>query len=328
MNTSGWDTDCNSGNLGCLLGIKNGLAGLDVGPDWRGPVADRLYLPTADGGRGITDAVSESYRIVNIGRDLAGEEAVSPKGGARFHFSLPGSVQGFQLEDTVESRGTATLENVVLDPGSRGLAMHYRRLTTGRTARISTPTFTPSKEVAKYFDGRGYSLLASPTLYSGQTVRARILAASDNAEAAEVRLYIQHYDAADQLAQLAGEAIELSAGASTELEWEVPDTNGHPIASIGGRDLRCGRADRNRLPRPSQLGRRPDRGSGPPGPARLFPTDQGSRADHVEKGVGQRHRQRHPSGHDRSVAGAPPAHPEPGSRGCRCTAPATGPTIS
>jgi ADP-ribosylglycohydrolase len=27
VNTSGWDTDCNSGNLGCLLGIKNGLAG-------------------------------------------------------------------------------------------------------------------------------------------------------------------------------------------------------------------------------------------------------------------------------------------------------------
>jgi hypothetical protein len=25
-NTAGWDTDCNSGNLGCLLGIRNGLA--------------------------------------------------------------------------------------------------------------------------------------------------------------------------------------------------------------------------------------------------------------------------------------------------------------
>ena len=41
VNTCGWDTDCNSGNVGCLLGIKNGLAGLDAGPDWRGPVADR-----------------------------------------------------------------------------------------------------------------------------------------------------------------------------------------------------------------------------------------------------------------------------------------------
>ena len=27
VNTCGWDTDCNSGNVGCLLGIKNGLAG-------------------------------------------------------------------------------------------------------------------------------------------------------------------------------------------------------------------------------------------------------------------------------------------------------------
>ena len=59
-NTAGWDTDCNSGNVGCLLGIKNGLAGIDAGPDWRGPIADRLYLSTADGGAAITDAVIET----------------------------------------------------------------------------------------------------------------------------------------------------------------------------------------------------------------------------------------------------------------------------
>ena len=40
VNTAGWDTDCNSGNLGCLLGIRNGLAAFDEGVDWRGPVAD------------------------------------------------------------------------------------------------------------------------------------------------------------------------------------------------------------------------------------------------------------------------------------------------
>jgi hypothetical protein len=62
VNTCGWDTDCNSGNVGCLLGIKNGLAGLNKGPDWRGPVADRMYLPTADGGRAITDAVTGDPR--------------------------------------------------------------------------------------------------------------------------------------------------------------------------------------------------------------------------------------------------------------------------
>src|SRR5215210_7219535 len=91
-NTSGWDTDCNSGNVGCIMGIKNGLAGIEAGPDWRGPVADRMYLPTADGGRAVTDAVREAYRVAAIGRALAGETPVTPKSGARFHFSLPGAV--------------------------------------------------------------------------------------------------------------------------------------------------------------------------------------------------------------------------------------------
>jgi len=79
-NTAGWDTDCNSGNVGCLMGIKNGLAGIEAGPDWRGPVADRMYLPTADGGRAITDAVRETYEVISIGRALAGEPAPPPKG--------------------------------------------------------------------------------------------------------------------------------------------------------------------------------------------------------------------------------------------------------
>ena len=103
VNTAGWDTDCNSGNLGCLLGIKDGLATFEKGNDWRGPVADRLYMPAADGGRSITDAVIETMHIVNIGRALVEEEPVFPKDGARFHFEFPGSVQGFRsLEETVK----------------------------------------------------------------------------------------------------------------------------------------------------------------------------------------------------------------------------------
>src|SRR5262249_46380122 len=66
VNTAGWDTDCNSGNVGCILGIRNGLAGLAAGRDWRGPLADRLYLPTAEGGSAISDAVLETYKVVNI----------------------------------------------------------------------------------------------------------------------------------------------------------------------------------------------------------------------------------------------------------------------
>jgi len=81
-NTAGWDTDCNSANVGCLLAIRNGLEGIDAGPDgpdWRSPVADRLFLPTADGGRCVSDALTEAYRIVNMGRSLRGLPPVYPK---------------------------------------------------------------------------------------------------------------------------------------------------------------------------------------------------------------------------------------------------------
>lgn len=87
-NTAGWDTDCNSGNVGAILGIRNGLAAFSETPDYRWPVADRLYLSTAEGGRGVSDAVRETYRIVNAARALAGKSAVAPKDGAKFHFSL------------------------------------------------------------------------------------------------------------------------------------------------------------------------------------------------------------------------------------------------
>ena len=160
VNTCGWDTDCNSGNVGCLLGIKNGLAGLETGPDWRGPVADRMYLPTADGGRAITDAVTETYKIVNVGRALAGQDPIAPKNGARFHFELPGSVQGFQPEVSIETKDTVTVENVVghSQHGQRSLALHYKGLATGRVGRVATPTFIPSEKTATYFENRGLYL--------------------------------------------------------------------------------------------------------------------------------------------------------------------------
>ena len=235
VNTAGWDTDCNSGNVGCLLGIKNGLAGLSSGPDYRGPVADRMYLPTADGGRAITDAVRETVNIVNIGRALQGEAAISPKNGARFHFDLPGAVQGFMVEDSVAARDTLILENVVghSQSGSRSLALRYRGLAAGRVGRAETATFTPSKAVADYFSRRGYGLLASPTLYAGQTIRARLVADENNQSAVQVCMYIKHYDEKDELAVITSEPVELAAASDHRFTWRVPDTGGYPIAFVG-----------------------------------------------------------------------------------------------
>ena len=231
VNTGGWDTDCNSGNLGCLLGIRGGLRGIDAGPDWRSPVADRLYLSTADGGRAITDAVREAYEIANTGRALQGLEPLAPKGGARFHFELPGSVQGFRPEDSVECRGVATVENVSGHSrlGARSLAIRYHHLAPGRVARVSTPTFTPPADLGTAH----YQLIASPTLYPGQTVHAGLAAAEGSTHTITCGLYLRAYGAGDQLTIVRGPAGELAPGAAQELSWQVPDLGGAPVAEIG-----------------------------------------------------------------------------------------------
>lgn len=217
-NTSGWDTDCNSANIGCLMGIKLGLKGIDAGADFRGPVADRLYLPTADGGRAITDAVIETYHIANSGRALAGEPRLAPKNGSRFHFSLPGSVQGFIAEDP----SLLTVENIP----SRGLALRYHDVAAARPARAATATFiTP--EAAKM---GGYGLLASPTLYPGQTVRAAVTAEQGDIHCG---LFLRHYGEADQPVLLRGPQASLLPGQRHEFDWRIPDLKGDPIFEIG-----------------------------------------------------------------------------------------------
>ena len=231
VNTSGFDTDCNSGNVGCIMGVKNGLAGIDAGPDWRGPVADRLYLPSADGGSGISDAVAETYKLVNIGRGMQGLATLRPKNGARYHFSLPGSVQGFESE----SDNAVTIENVPgrSKSGGRSLAIRFQGLMPGRSARVATLTFIPSKEIADYFDERGYRLLASPTLYPGQVVSAGLVADAANADTVMLRLFARHYDEDDALAIIGGDPVPVAPGTEVNLSWQIPETGNQPIARIG-----------------------------------------------------------------------------------------------
>lgn len=217
VNTSGWDTDCNAANVGCLLGIRGGLAAFEGGYDWRGPVADRMYLSTAEGGRGITDALTESERIVKAAHKLRGERYHIPKEGAKFHFSQDGAVQGFALDP---SGGDGTIAN------EHGFGLHIAS-TGDEPVRVLTPTFIPEEALAM----PGYRLYASPTLYSGQTVTARLVGHVDYD--ATVRLVLRHYGAGDRSELVAGLVTEVRDAHEAMLTWTVPDTGGQPIHAVG-----------------------------------------------------------------------------------------------
>lgn len=224
-NTAGYDTDCNAGNVGCLLGIKNGLAMFSAPgqPDWRGPVSDRLYLPTADGGRAITDAVRETYHIVNAGRALAGQPALVPKEGARFHFTLPGSTQGWQA-----SSDSCPDLSVLPHKGQLQLTLPPTAA-PGAPARCEVATFLTPEGLRM----PGYSLLASPSLYPGQTVSATVIAPDTNEMPLVAGLFLRHYREKDTLVRLEGPSTPVPPGGSALLTWTVPDTGGQPISAIG-----------------------------------------------------------------------------------------------
>ena len=224
--TSGWDTDCNAGNVGCLMGAMLGLDGLEASHDWRGPIADRMLISSGDGGDAINDAVRVSARLVDMGRKLAGQPLeVAPKNGAPFHFSLPGSVQGFM--PTGEGTGRIIVENASFE-NARALQVRYAGLGS-EAAAVLTPTFAPP-EVTRM---RTYELMATPLVHSGETVRARVIANPKNNSGVSVALRALVYGANDALFPLEGEPAVLSPGAEKVLAWRLPDTGGQPIQSIG-----------------------------------------------------------------------------------------------
>ncbi|RYG45388.1 ADP-ribosylglycohydrolase family protein, partial [bacterium] len=202
VNTCGWDTDCNSANVGCILGVRNGLAGFG-GYDWRGPVKDRLWLPTADGGRCVSDAVIETRHIVNAARRVRGLEGYAPKDGARFTFAYPGAVQGFQGGTHVG--GTL-------------------RVTGGTSAM--TPTWVVPEDRAV----GGYGLDASPTLYAGQTVVASIRSESD----ARVTLEAEVSLGGGQVETVSSPPVSLAADESGEIRWTIP-SGAKAVVRIGVR---------------------------------------------------------------------------------------------
>jgi ADP-ribosylglycohydrolase len=226
--SSGWDTDCNAGNLGALNGIRLGLAGLEAGPDFRGPVADRMYVVSADGGECLTDAVIETRRVLRTAAALAGSRSNEP--AARFAFEFPGSVQGFEPCPLHQGAQAITaVANLNQTGDENGLALSYRALAPGVRGAVSVPTFIDPKPRG-VGDTSYFEVVASPTLYGTQTVTATLRGFDETNP--WVRFFIHYFDQNERLARIDGDRFAIASGDNL-VHWAVPDTGGRPIHRLG-----------------------------------------------------------------------------------------------
>lgn len=222
--SAAWDTDCNAGNVGCFNGIRLGLEGLETGPDFRGPVADRLLVITSDGGEGITDAVKETRRIVRAAERTGGlEETPQPP---RFAFEYPGSVQGFMpCPYEPFPKAEFTLGNGNMEGAGDGLRVRFAALAEGANASVSVATFLDLHE-----EYRNYETYVSPTLYGGQTVVLKADCPCERGPA--MRPYVWYTDRDNNLKKEAGPWEQLGP-VTREIRWTVPDLGGLPVLRFG-----------------------------------------------------------------------------------------------
>jgi hypothetical protein len=80
---------------------------------------------------------------------------------------------------------------------------------------------------------RTYDLMATPLVYPGQILSARVIADKRNRSGVAVALRLLVYGRDDELTAIDGERVVLAPGAETTLSWRLPDTGGQPIQSFG-----------------------------------------------------------------------------------------------
>ena len=214
VNSAGWDTDCNSANVGSVAALCSGLEHLCDTYDFRSPFADRLYVPTADGTYSISDVLEQALYVAKIGRRIMGmPELPAPKKGAKYHFEMPGALHGF-----MPATANSSAVNAKAPSGFSGkYCMEFRFAPAPeRPCRIETP-------LAVERSGK-YAKPYTPAVYSGNTLNMKGVMTGKNCS-------LKMYLALANGGIVHSSAAEPSADGGFELSW-TPEFTGN-VKALG-----------------------------------------------------------------------------------------------
>lgn len=222
----GWDTDCNAGNVGTILGVAQGLPG--IGADWREPVNDILIGSSVLGSRNIVDIPTFAKYLGALACRLAGEEAPATLAcGAwdrHLHcdWAFPQSTQGLRVSGDVrlqpqEEPGMALC---VSSQGQAFVKTFYRR---------------------RDFEDERYEPFFSPLCYPGETVRVEVVAEDEHLAAAAFAC-MTHSGR-----QVVGPMVELTPGEAAVLQVTIPEGGDDTVEIVGLQLSGIGRLTLRRL---------------------------------------------------------------------------------
>ena len=223
---AGWDTDCNAGNVGSILGAFGGLSPIDA--CYREPFHDTAILSGVSGEINQCDLPSLAKRIARRGFELLGQpvpETLRAEEGLYFDFELPGSTHGMLVSNPFVLQLSNSGERSFR--GKRSLQAVFNRLQKGMETRLYFKTFYTR---AEFEDGR-YSPVFSPRIYPGQRLSMQIFMEKwGGTEPLRLRPYVRTaFDHRDY----EGEDFRLENGRWQEIAFRIPEVDGGIIEEAG-----------------------------------------------------------------------------------------------
>lgn len=216
----GWDTDCNAGNVGTILGVFCGLEGL---PErYRKPINDGIILSGISGSLNNLDVPTYAKFLYQLSREIHGLPADPgvhlPKGGELlFDFALPGATHGLRLSNNLRYMKHST---------ETGLQLVIDRILPDDSCDVYYKPFFRRSD----FDDERYKPVFSPTVYSGQVMKVRMIPHFYLPGNIGVNAYVR---TAVRGERLEGPVQWLKDGQELELFFRIPDTGGDCVAELG-----------------------------------------------------------------------------------------------
>lgn len=173
-NMCGWDTDCNVGNAGCIMGVLTGLEGIDY-EKYAAPINDFLASSSVVGSLNITDLPFGACYFAGLGYKLAGEaipEKWRPVIEDRIHschFEFPYSTHAIRGRSSSRFHIRNTDERA--HTGSRSLKITVFNGQPGSEHFFYKQTYYGPED----FDDSRYDPCFSPLVYPGQRVHMSVL---------------------------------------------------------------------------------------------------------------------------------------------------------
>jgi ADP-ribosylglycohydrolase len=166
----GWDTDCNAGNIGTILGVFKGLEGIEE--RWRLPIGDFVVASSVIGSENNLDIPSVAQYFAHINH-LLYARPYDPKTtrfdrSIRFDFSLPGATHG--MRSFPENRVTVRNSDCIDSTAERRLLIRSNFVVRNSEFRVFYKPFYRRKD----FDDERYIPNFSPTVYPGQVLHTVI----------------------------------------------------------------------------------------------------------------------------------------------------------